>query len=398
MRRVRASSARGAGVVLAAVVVATAVVVVQRQSAAVPGPSTSWRPAAVAPGTAELVAGTGVGRNCFASTTSVAARGKSVFAAAICEPGAGDESAPVATPAYAVDALTGDGAIARLGTLVDKRARLTVESVGPDGTLWALQGGSVLTRSPGGRFTTLDLGPGVNESDSFTGDDVVDLDVGGDGTVLFARLHEVSVRPAVGPLWVIAGGPGGSVGQTDYADQAVPNARPALGAPLPTVTGVTTRSDGTVVILTTDSVLTVDGRGVLRTLVSPASSTDPAVRLVRAAVRDGGSGSYLSDAAPYGDDILMYDQAGARVLRVDVDGNTTLVAGTPVNRIGTPGRGVGPDRVEQWGADGKAVLPLDEVRLGYGGSLGRSVRLAVLGDGQVLTSSTEGVIRLGLAP
>lgn len=114
-------------------------------------------------------------------------------------------------------------------------------------------------------------------------------------------------------------------------------------------------------------------------------------------MRDGGSGSALVDGAPNGEGVVVYDQAGARVLRVDPAGRTTLLAGGPVNRIGTPERGVSGDSTAQWGADGRAVLPLDQVRLTFGGTMGRSVRLAVLRDGQLLTTTREGVLRLGIA-
>lgn len=179
---------------------------------------------------------------------------------------------------------------------------------------------------------------------------------------------------------------------TSYVDEADPGPRPAASGPLPTLTGLTVLDDGTVLLLATDSVLALDPDGTLQTLVSPRTSgTDPATRLYRAAVRDGGSGSYLASALPYGDGALVHDQGAGRLLLVDREGELRRLAGRPANRIGGPqdaAAALDP-------LDGRADL--DEVPLGVGGTLGRAVRMALLDDGQLLLSSPrQGVLRLGL--
>lgn len=249
-----------------------------------------------------------------------------------------------------------------------------------------------MSRAPGGSFVRREAGLGADPS--FIGGEIIDLDVQDDGSVLLAGLHTISVLPVDGPARTFAGGPGGSVGQTDYVDQSMPNPRPALGSPLPTVTGVTGQPDGTVIVLAVDSVLSVDGDGLLRTLASPASSADPATRLVRAAVRDGGSGSLLTDALPYGRDVLLYDSGGARVLRLDPAGDITLLAGGPVDKNGDPVRGVGVDPREQWGKKGDTGVALDEVLLPYGPTR----TMSLLANGDLLLTANEGVVALGIPP
>lgn len=383
---------------VAAAAVGSALLVDRARSAELAGPADRWDTTAVAEGMAARVAGPdGTGKNCAHYETAVAAGTASVWVSQACVTGAGDERAPQPDPAHAVDQLKPDGSVERLPPTDDRDAPLTVEDVASDGTLWGLQNGRVLKAAPGGQFVALDA---FGSDQMRTTDDVVDLDVADDGTVYLAAGHSVVALSLSGATRLVAGAfEGGSTGQTDYANQAVPNRRPAVGEPLPTVTGVTALPDGTVIVLVVDTVLAVDPDGRMRTVVSPATAgTDPATRLRRARVRDGGSGSYLADAVPYGGDVLVYDQTGGRVLRLTEQGKLTRVAGGTADENGFSSFGPGGHRA-QWDPDADRRLPVDAVRLRAGGTLGRAVRLAVTNDGQVLVvAGGQGVVRLGLGP
>lgn len=367
---------------------------VQARGAELAGPATRWETAPVPDGMAARVAGPdGTGKNCYHYETAVAAGAGSVWVSQTCVTGAGDETAPQPDPAHAVDILLPDGSVERLPAPPGRVAPLTVEDVAPDGTLWALQNGQVLKAEPGGPFKAVDTPFGVDQT--LTSDNVVDLALAQDGTVYLAAAHSVVALAPSGKTRLVAGGEGGSAPSKDYADQEVPNPRRAVGQPLPTVTGVTVKSNGTVIILALDTVLAVGVDGTMRTLISPATAgTDPATRLRRDRVRNGGSGTVLAAAAPYGDDVLLYDGAAGRILRLDDAGRLTRVAGGTADENGFSSFGPQGHR-EQWGRDGEEVLPLNDVRL----ASAAAVDFAVLPDGQVLAvAANQGVVRLGLDP
>lgn len=394
-RRMLALLACGA---VAAAAVALPFALDRVRGAELAGPAERWDTTAVADGMAARVAGPdGTGKNCFHYETAVAASASSVWVSQVCVTGPGDETAPQPDPAHAVDVLKPDGSVQRLPPADDREAPLTVEDIASDGTIWALQNGRVLKATPGGSFVPLEA---FGSDQMRTTDDIVDLDVTDDGTVYVAAGHSVVALSPSGATRLVAGAlEGGSTGQTDYADQAVPDPRPAVGEPLPTVTGVTAMPDGTVIVLAVDTVLAVDPAGGMRTLISPATAgDDPATRLRRARVRDGGSGAYLADAVPYGGDVLIYDQTGGRILRLTKQGKLTHLAGGTADENGFSALGPGGHRT-QWGPDADRRLPVDTVRLAAGGTLRRAVRLAVMDDGQVLAvAGGQGVVRLGLRP
>jgi hypothetical protein len=361
-----------------------------RGGPSVADPAESWDSDPVAAGQAALVLPTPEAGGCEQRANGIAASAQRAWVSYACVPGAGDEPATPVDPATAVDELHPDGEVQRLEEPEDTLSPLAVEDVGPDGTLWGLQQGAVLTRPPGGAWRTVDAGPA-------TGGDVVDVEVIDNGFVYLARRSSITlVRPEGPPVELVSDPERSGDAGTFYADEAATGARPAEGARLPTLTGITVLANGTVVMLATDSVLTLDPQGALRTVVTPKSSgDDPASRLVRAVVRDGGSGSYLADAVVHGDDVLVYDQRGGRILRVGLDGSVALVAGRPANSIGGPEDGdvSGTD----WGPEGDRVVALDQVRLGVGGTDRPTVGMALLDDGQLLATTTNGgVVRLGL--
>ena len=79
-------------------------------------------------------------RDCYQTTTGVAARGDDVWTSDDCLPGAGDESARYAEPRYAIERLRPDGSVQRLDPVeIDGESVGYVEvvAVGPDGTLFA---------------------------------------------------------------------------------------------------------------------------------------------------------------------------------------------------------------------------------------------------------------------
>jgi hypothetical protein len=353
----------------------------------------SWRSEPVAPGEAALVLPTPQGRGCGQVATGLAALQDRAWVSYACFTGAGDESAPQPDPATAVGELRPDGQVERLELPADTIAPITVQDVSPDGTLWALQQGVVLSRTPGDDWRSIDTAPATSD----IRDDVIDLDVLDNGALYLARRTSITlVRPGAPTVTLAADPERSETTSTYYADEAVTRPRPAEGARLPTLTGLTVLPDGTVVALATDSVLTLDAQGVLRTVVTPRSSgDDPTTRLFRTAVRDGGTGSYLSEALPDGGGVLVYDQRAGRILRIGLDGSIALVAGRPANSIGGPEDGdvSGTD----WGPGGDRALGLDEVRLGIGGTFESSVGMAMLADGQLLaTTSSGGVVRLSL--
>lgn len=382
-----------AALAVVAVVVGGGYAFLESRGADLAGPPDRWETAPVAAGTAARVAAPdGRGKNCEHQETAVAAGAASVFVSSTCVTGAGDETAPQPDPAYAVDALREDGTVERLPTVADRELALNVEAVAPDGTLWALQNGQVLRAEPDGPFTVVDTPFGKDEFR--VADNVVDLALAEDGTVYLAAPQAVAALGPSGDTRLVAGAlAGGTAPNRVYADQAVPNPRPALGTLLPTVTGITVRSDGTVIVLALDTVLAVGTDGTLRTLVSPATAgTDPGTRLRRDRVQNGGSGTVLAAAAPYGDDVLLYDGAGGRILRLDDASRLTRVAGGTADENGFSDLGECGGR-DQWGPDGDRVLPLDQVRL----ACGEAVDFAVLDDGQVLAvAAGQGVVRLGL--
>lgn len=357
---------------------------------AVAGPAQTWSSLPVAAGEAALVLPTPAGDGCAQSATGITALEQRAWVSYVCRPDAGDEAGPPPNPATAVDELQPDGQVERLETPDDALHPLTVQDVGPDGTLWALQQGVVLARPPGGSWST--VGSGAASSG-----DVVDLEVLDNGFLYLAHRSSITlVRPEGPPVELVSDPERSEETGTFYADESETGARPADGARLPTLTGLTVLPNGTVVLLATDSVLTLDPQGALRTVVTPKSSgDDPATRLVRAVVRDGGSGSYLAEAIADEGGVLVYDQRAGRILRIGLDGSMSLVAGRPANQIGGPEDG--DVRGTDWGSDGDRVVALDEVRLGIGGTAGSSVGMAQLDDGQLLvTTSNGGVVRLGV--
>lgn len=385
-----ASAAVAAAVAIAA---SGAYAYAHRPGADVAGPPNRWDTAAVPEGMAARVAvPNGQGRNCYHYEQAIAAGTSSVWVSSACQEDAG--GGPVPNPAYAVDRLRDDGSVDRLPTLDDARNPLTVEAVAPDGTLWALQDGKVLKAEPDGPFQVVETPFG--DTQYLVADNAVDLALAEDGTVYIAASQAVTALAPSGQTRLVAGKlTGGTAPNRAYADQQVPNPRPAVGELLPTVTGITVKPDGTVIVLALDTVLAVNRDGTMTTLVSPATAgTDPRTRLRRDRVQNGGSGTVLAAAAPYGGDVLLFDGAAGRILRLDDDGRLTHVAGGTADRDG--GSDFGPlGHKEQWGPDGDRVLPLHQVRL----ASGLSVDLAVLEDGQVLAvAAGQGVVRLGLQP
>lgn len=347
-----------------------------------------WSSAALPVGQAASVAGPAEPpRDCFQTTTGVAARGDDIWTSDDCLAGAGDDDAAAATPRYAIDRLRPDGTVQRLEPVeIDGAAvgYVKVEAVGPDGTLFATgEDGELITRSPDGRWRRPP-----------EGGTPVDVHVDEVGAAYLADRNAVRVLSAGGVGRILVGDPDAPYnGVTGYADQAVPNPRPAASSEIPTLTGITVRRDGTVVLLATDTILTVDPQGMLRTLVTPDSSgSDPRTRLVRADPLRSSPGSSLVSAVPYGDDVLVYDLSAGRLLRVDAAGGITSVAGDAADEDGAPASGYRPRAAiaEQVANRGRQV-PLAEASLSSvtGG-------LAVL-DGQLLMGAGErGVLRLGL--
>ena len=325
-------------------------------------------------------------RDCFQTTTGVAARGDDVWTSDDCLPGTGDESVTFAEPRYAIERLRPDGSVQRLEPVEidgESVSYVKVLAVGPDGTLFATGAdGELLTRSPDGTWRRPP-----------EGGTPVGVHVGDDGVTYLADRNAVRALTTGGGERTLAGDPDAPYnGETVYADQAVPNPRPSVSSEIPTLTGLTVRRDGTVVLLATDSILTLDPQGTLRTLVAPDSSgTDPQTRLVRAGLHGSGPGSSLVSAVPYGDDVLVYDLSAGRLLRVDGAGWITFVAGDATDTGGAPASGYRPlaDIAEQVADRGK------QVSLGEA-SLNAVTGLAVL-DGQLLLAASErGVLRLGL--
>lgn len=354
------------------------------------GPAETWSNQPVSAGDAALVLPTPEGDGCEQSAAGIAALEQRAWVSYVCVPPADAEPGPPPDPATAVDELRPDGQVERLEPPDDALSPLTVKDVGPDGTLWALQQGAVLTRPPGGSWSTVDSGAAGSG-------EVIDLEVVDNGFLYLARRSSITlVRPEGPPVELVSDPERSEETGTFYTDESATGTRPAEGARLPTLTGLTVLPDGTVVLLATDSVLTLDPQGALRTVVTPKSSgEDPATRLVRAVVRDGGSGSYLADAIAVQDGLLVYDQRAGRILRIGLDGSIALVAGRPANQIGGPEDGdvSGTD----WGSDNERVVALDEVRLGIGSTDRPRVGMALLDDGQLLaTTSNGGVVRLGV--
>lgn len=235
-----------------------------------------------------------------------------------CVTGAGDETAPQPDPSSAVDELREVGTVDPLPAAANKKIVLNVEAVAPDGTLWALQNGKVLKAEPDGPFTIVDTPFGKDELRG--ADDVVDLALADDGTAYLAAPQAVAALDPSGRARLIAGAlVGGTAPTRVYADQKVPNVRPALGQLLPTVTGITVKPDATVIVLALDTV--------------------------------------LAAGVPYGDDVLLYDGAGGRILRMDDTGRLTRVAGGTADKNGFSDFGECGGR-DQWGPDGSRVLAI----------------------------------------
>ena len=366
-----------------ALTIPVAVVVNEDRSSGLAPPADTWRHESVPPGRAALALRTPQGDDCGQTMTSVAGTGQTAHVSYACYPPAGDESAPVPDPGYAVDRLLPNGVVERLPPADDRRSPVKVEHVGADGTVWALQRGVVRTRPPGGAWTA-DVGATSNVLD-----DVVDLEFTADGSVYELRRYRVSVQPARGPARVLVEDRArAETTSTYYLDD---NGGPPTD--LPTLTGLTVLDDGTVVLLATDSVLVLEGDGSLRKVVTPRTSgDDPRTRLGRSAVRDGGTGSYLISPIPCGRDVLVYDQRAGRILRISLDGSIRHVAGRPASRIGGPESGVVTGSGWQQGEIG-----VEDVHLGIGGTFEPSLGMALLDDDQLLVATShDGLVRIGL--